>query len=237
MERRPNPPGWTQPKAPYNPYDVSDQRPPQGYPSEFQTPRRPRNWSFVPKEPTNYRNVQESMRRLNYTPRPPSDLYPGQYKVLRRRSQSGFTNGVRLMGKTATAGVLLGSVFFYRWNDGYENVFSAPYRWQLRMRQRLGFHLSEQQAEDLKGDRQQGMVPKVAPVTQPINDAISEDVALERPSRSHVIEAERIRQAREYAILRAVQIAESKVGSDERHHEIKTDGNSSGKSWWPWSRN
>ena len=38
--RRPNPKGWTPPKAPYNPYDPNDTRPPGGYPSEFKLPAK-----------------------------------------------------------------------------------------------------------------------------------------------------------------------------------------------------
>lgn len=224
VERRPNPPGWRQPRAPYNPYDPSDQRPAQGYPSEFKTPGRPRNWSLIPKEPTNYREVKESMRRLNYTPRPASEKYPGQYKVLRRKPGGSFNRGVYLMAKISTVGVLIGTIFFYRWNDGYDNVFSEPYRWQLRMRQRLFGNLSEQQVEDLKG-KQRGMQKKSidhANSTKP-RDLPEADIALERPERSHVIEAERIRQEREEAILRAVEIAE---------HKIRTQSKSS--KWWPW---
>lgn len=95
-DRRPNPPGWVPPKAPYNPYDPTDIRPPEGYPSEFDTPGKPRSWTLRPKEPENYRVVKDQLKRLQYTPRPLSDLYPGQYKVLRRTGTGAFNAGIRI---------------------------------------------------------------------------------------------------------------------------------------------
>lgn len=109
-ERRPNPPGWVPPRAPYNPYDPTDVRPSEGYPSEFQAPGKKRNWSMIPTEPTNYRVVKDSLKRMQYTPRPHSELYPGQYKVLRRVGPTKFQTGVKLATRVATGGMFLLSV-------------------------------------------------------------------------------------------------------------------------------
>lgn len=230
VERRPNPKGWVPPKAPYNPYDPADQRPPEGYPSEYKTPGSPRNWTMIPKEPTNYRQVKEKLKRLNYTPRPLSEYYPGQYKVLKRKGNQSFNKGVRLMAKFATWTIVIGSVFFYRWNDGYDNVFSTPYRWQLWLRERLFSNLSPQQKEDLEG-KQKGAVKKTRPIgdvigpqSEHINSSNRDPVAFERPSRAHVIEAERIMQEREEALLRAVDIAKQKVQEQKQK-----------KGWFSWN--
>lgn len=214
MSRRPNPEEWTAPRAPYNPYDPADLRPPEGYPSEYDTPGRPRNWSRIPKDATTFQRVKESMKKSNFTPRPISQLYPGQYKVLRRKTDGGFNRGVRACARFAIVSVIVGCVFFYRWNDGYDNVFSVPYRWQLHMRQRLFENLSEKQLEDLRG-KQKGMVKRTASGELSslftTSDHPDSAFALTRPSRGQVLEAERLRQEREEAILRAVDIAERKL--------------------------
>ncbi|ANB13176.1 Gastric triacylglycerol lipase [Sugiyamaella lignohabitans] len=207
-ERRPNPPGWVPPKAPYNPYDATDIRPPEGYPSEFKAPGKPRNWSVVPKEPSNYRVVKDTLKRMQYTPRPFSELYPGQYKILRRTDRSKFRSGVKYASVLLSSSVIILGVFFYRWNDGYDNVFSTPYRFQLRMRDKIFGNLTEQQKEDLRG-KQRGLVStgSETPVLMPSGG--DDSIAMQRPQRSHIIEAERIRQEREEAILRAVDIAKA----------------------------
>lgn len=215
FERRPNPPGWTPPKAPYNPYDPTDLRPAEGYPSEFNMPGKPRNWSIIPKEPSNYRVVRETMKKLHYTPRPLSELYPGQYKLLRRTDHTKFKAGVRLTSMFMTTVLIVGGVFFYRWNDGYDNIFSGPYRFQLRLRDRLFGNLTERQKEDLK-PKQRGMVRTTADSSSAVaasqyTSPQNENIAMERPNRGHMIEAERIRQEREEAILRAVDIAEAQL--------------------------
>lgn len=211
-ERRANPPGWVPPKAPYNPYDPTDVRPPQGYPSEFKIPGKPRSWSVIPKEPTNYRVVKDTLKRMQYTPRPLSDLYPGQYKVLRRIDDTGFNRGVKFSTVFLTSTVAVIGVFFYRWNDGYDNVFSRPYRIQLAIRDKLFGNLSEEQKEDLQ-TKSRGVVRmhsqnSSAPTPY---DSKYEDLALERPMRNHMLEVERIRQEREEALLRAVDIAEAEL--------------------------
>lgn len=106
-ERRPNPEGWVPPRAPYNPYDSTDTRPPQGYPSEFNTPGKQRSWTVRPKEPENYRIVKDQLKRLQYTPRPLSDIYPGQYKVLRRSDTGAFTKGIRITSLLLSSGKLV----------------------------------------------------------------------------------------------------------------------------------
>lgn len=221
MERRPNPSGWVPPQAPYNPYDPTDLRPAEGYPSEFKTPGKPRRWTQIPKEASTDRQLKETLRRLNYTPRPASELYPGQYKVLKRKNASHFNDGVRLFGKTMTFVVLIGSVFFYRWNDGYDNVFSEPYRLQLRLRQKLFGNLSPQQQEDMER-KQRGMIRRLPAQSQvqPPNAELDASTALERPQRSHVIEAERRLQESQEAVLKAVQIAERELA--ERDLSSKT---------------
>jgi len=226
MERRPNPPGWVPPKAPYNPYDPTDLRPAEGYPSEFKTPGKPRNWTQIPREATQHREMQETLRRLNYTPRPASELYPGQFKVLKRRKGSSYSDGVRFFGKVTTFVVLIGAVFFVRWNDGYDNVFSGPYRLQLRIRQKLFGNLSPQQIDDLEG-KQRGMIKKLPTPgqTKQASAELDASTALERPQRSHVIEAERRMQERQEALLRAVQIAEEKVAQKNSSEK---------KSTWKW---
>lgn len=216
-ERRPNPPGWTQPKAPYNPYDPTDLRPPEGYPSEFQTPGQARNWSVSPKEPSNYAEVRNSMKKMSYTPRPYSELYPGCYKVLRRTKHNPFERGVRITSALMGTSLIFFGVFFYRWNDGYDHVFSAPYKLQLSLRDKWFGNLTERQKEDLEG-RQRGFnKPAKTHATEELYMApkpeTETEATLQRPMRSHVIEAERIRQEREEAILRAVDIAEQQVKS------------------------
>jgi hypothetical protein len=114
-----------------------------------------------------------------------------------------------------TVVILFVGIFFYRWNDGYENIFSAPYRLQLRMRERLFGNLTEQQKRDLEGVRYRG-ITKIGSGNNPtLPNQVTEDdsIAMERPQRTHIIEAERIRQEREEAILRAVDIAEAELAA------------------------
>lgn len=223
-ERKPNPPGWVPPKAPYNPYDPTDIRPPEGYPSEFKAPGKARSWTLVPKEPDNYRVVKDTLKRLEYTPRPLSDLYPGQHKVLERLGGSKFNRGIGLASKVLAFGTVLYAVFFYRWNDGYDNVFSTPYRFQLRLRDRLLGDLSPRQREDLIPKQRGASISR-----EPSHDAAfvketDPGQFLERPNRVHLIEAERQKQEREEAILRAVKIAEEELKESDSDKKKK-------KSW------
>lgn len=239
-ERRPNPPGWTPPKAPYNPYDPSDQRPPQGYPSELNTPGKERSWTLRPKEPENYRVVKDQLKRLQYTPRPLSDLYPGQYKVLRRVNPGAFNTGIRYTSLFLGTGLVIFGVFFYRWNDGYENVFSSTYRWQLQIRDSLFGNLTEQQKDDLVS-KYRGMSRKSASNDEAvfIEPSREDSHSMQRPQRMHYIEAERIKQEREEAILRAVDIAEEQLriqasGASASTTSTSTTAAKSSSRWRPW---
>ena len=150
ISRRPNPKGWTPPKAPYNPYDPTDVRPPQGYPSEFKAPgTQPEGFSSIPKSPTQYKKVNETMRRLNYTPRPPSELYPGQYKVLRRVDTNQRLNtGSRWFGTFIGGSIIFYFAFFFRWNEGRENVMSDFYRARLKLKEKIST-LTDEEYDDL----------------------------------------------------------------------------------------
>lgn len=229
-ERRPNPPGWVPPRAPYNPYDPADLRPPEGYPSEFKSPGKERSWSIAPKEPSNYRTVKDTLKRMQYTPRPLSELYPGQYKVLRRTHGHPFEKGVRYSSMILGTSLVVFGIFFYRWNDGYDHVFSEPYRWQLKLRDKYFGNLTEQQKEDLEG-RQRGF-SKTAKMQDegrysPAKTQEDENT-MQRPMRNHIIEAERIRQEREEAILRAVDIAEEQL----KKQQSGAAGKKSGGGWF-----
>lgn len=64
-----------------------------------------------------------------------------------------------------------------------------------------------------------------------------EKITLQRPQRMHYIEAERIRQEREEAILRAVDIAEEQLRIKKETGSVSTsDGKSTkgGSSWKFW---
>lgn len=205
--RRPNPPGWIPPKAPYNPYDPEDVRPPEGYPSEFKIPSAsPLGISSIPREPTQYKKVNETMKRLNYTPRPRSTLYPGQYMVLRKvDTNQRFNTGIRMFGTLISISIIGYCTFFYRWQDGSETVFSEFYRMRLRMQERL-FGLSDQDYQDLyhpKGT--QHSLKSVRDVDFVHQKAAPEsEYLLNRPSERHILEAQRSQQEEEEMTLRAL---------------------------------
>lgn len=236
-DRRANPPGWTPPKAPYNPYDPTDLRPPAGYPSEHNTPGKERSWTLRPQEPDNYRVVKDQLKRLQYTPRPLSDLYPGQYKVLRRVDPGAFNTGIRYTSFVLGTSLVVFGVFFYRWNDGYENVFSGPYRWQLKVRQKLLGNLTDQQEEDLVS-KHRGMTRRSATNDDAafIEPTREDTHSMQRPQRMHYIEAERIKQEREEAILRAVDIAEEqlKTLASTTTTTATTNTAATASSWTGW---
>ncbi|EGV61640.1 hypothetical protein PSN45_000320 [Yamadazyma tenuis] len=206
-QRRPNPKGWTQPKAPYNPYDPTDVRPPEGYPSEFSIPgNAPSGFSSIPKEATQYKKVNQTMKKLNYTPRPLSEVYPGQYKVLRKIDTYNRLNiGSKWFGTFLTSTLVIYGLFFYRWNDGYENVTSDFYRARLRLKETM-LRLTDEEYNDLYYPKGSNIVVKKVRDT----DYIPEDIrrtkegsmALNRPAERHVLEAQRIQQQREEAKLR-----------------------------------
>lgn len=207
LERRPNPKGWTPPKAPYNPYDSTDVRPPDGYPSEYNIPNEaPTGFSSIPKSPTQYKKVNATMKRLNYTPRPLSELYPGQYKVLRRIDTNARLNlGSRYFGTFIVGSIIAYGFFFYRWNDGYENITSDFYRSQLRLKERFT-DLTDEEYMDLYHPKGNNVVIKNVRDAEYIPEDIRKTkegkLALNRPAERHVLEAQRIQQDQEEQMLR-----------------------------------
>lgn len=210
--RRPNPKGWVPPKAPYNPYDPTDIRPPEGYPSEFQIPgQQPQGFSSIPKQPTQYQKVNETMERLNYTARPMSDLYPNQYKVLRRVDTNKKLHlGSRWFGTLIGGSVIFYFTFFYRWNEGRDNVFSDFYRSQLWLKERILGGLSEQEYDDLHFPKLGYTVLHSVKDAQYIPDDLRKtqegEFVLNRPSERHLLEAERIQQEKEEQMLRELDM-------------------------------
>ncbi|KAK9451162.1 uncharacterized protein V1518DRAFT_437028 [Limtongia smithiae] len=204
-ERRPNPPGWRPPRAPYNPYDPADNRPPEGYPSEYNVPIS-RHWRVRAGENPNYRQFVNRMRMEAFPgSAPPSELYYGRTKVLRRALEkgAGFTDGAQYASMFLCSAVIIYGTFFYRWNDGYNNVFSGPYRFQLRLKKMVTGHLSPQEEQDLVQRRSRPQSDRVIdPSTVSTTDFEGSEWALERPRRSHLLEAERARQDLEELALR-----------------------------------
>lgn len=197
--RRPNPPGWTPPKGPYNPYDPNDARPPEGYPSEFKIPAaEPLGISSIPKEPTQFKKVNETMRRLNYSPRPKSSKYPGQYMILRKVDTNQRLNaGIRVFGTIITFTILGYFTFFYRWQDGSETVMSEFYRLRLKLKEEI-FGLSDQEYQDLYYPKGAKHALKSIPDSKFVHQSTAEsDFALTRPSERHVLEAQRWQQQEE----------------------------------------
>lgn len=207
FERRPNPRGWTPPKAPYNPYDPTDLRPPEGYPSEFKIPgNQPSGFSSIPKNPTQYKKVNETMKRLNYTPRPPSELYPGQYKILRKIDTNQRLNtGTRWFGSFLGGSIVVYFAFFHRWNDGRENVMSDFYRARLSVKEKL-LGLNDQEYDDLYHPKGANIVVKNVRdsdyIPEGMRKTVEGEYALNRPSERHVLEAQRIQQKQEEQLLR-----------------------------------
>ncbi|CAH6720167.1 hypothetical protein CLIB1444_03S05908 [[Candida] jaroonii] len=207
-ERRPNPKGWTPPKAPYNPYDPNDARPPSGYPSEYDLPKAQSGFTSTPKDSTQYKKVNETMRRLNYTPRPISEIYPGQYKVLRRiDSNKRLHFGTKWFGTFITGSLVVYGMFFYRWNDGYENVTSDLYRFRISVKERF-FKLTDEEYMDLhhpKGvDFKLQSVRDVEYIPDEMKKTKESNLALSKPAEKHVLEAQRIQQQQEEDMLRSM---------------------------------
>lgn len=230
LQRRPNPQGWTPPKAPYNPYDPTDLRPPEGYPSEFKIPgNQPSGFSSIPKNPTQYKKVNETMKRLNYTPRPASEVYPGQYKVLRRIDTNQRLNtGTRWFGSFLAGSVVIYCAFFHRWNDGRENVMSDFYRTRLKVKERL-FGLDDQEYDDLYYPKGANMVIKNVKDTdyipEDLRKTVESEYVLNRPSERHVLEAQRIQQQQEEQLLREMdehkKFAMSFMDDESKTNEIE----------------
>ncbi|WPK27263.1 hypothetical protein PUMCH_004641 [Australozyma saopauloensis] len=207
LQRRPNPSGWTPPKAPYNPYDPADARPPEGYPSEFKVPgAAPLGISSIPRDPTQYKKVNETMKRLNYTPRPKLAKYPGQYMVLRKVDTNQRLNtGTRMFGALISVSIIGYFTFFYRWQDGSETVMSEFYRQRLQWQERF-FGLTDQEYQDLYHPKgAQTTLKSVRDVDFVHQDATKENqFVLARPSERHVLEAQRLQQEEEERTLRAL---------------------------------
>lgn len=234
-ERRPNPKGWTPPKAPYNPYDHNDARPAEGYPSEFKMPgQEPKGFSSIPRNPTQYQKVNETMHRLNYTPRPQSTRYPGQYMVLRKVDTNRRLNiGTRYFGTFVTGTILVYFTFFHRWNDGQENVLSDFFRFRLSMKEKLT-GLTDQEYDDLYHPRRQQKAIRSVRDAEYIPESLRKtkegDFALNRPAEKHVLLALRIQQEQEEAMLREFEL-HKQFAKDF----VTTDGGEPQKRrWWFW---
>lgn len=231
-DRRPNPPGWIPPKAPYNPYDPSDARPAEGYPSEFKIPgQEPQGFSSIPKTPTQYQKINETMKKLNYTPRPRSNLYPGQYMVLRKVDTNQRLNtGTRWFGTFLTCSIVVYFTFFYRWNDGRENVMSEFYRKRLEIKERI-VGLSEREYDDLYHPKKANIVLKNVRdadyIPPDLRKTKEGDFALNRPSEKHVLEAQRIQQQQEEAML--MELDKHRKFASEFMEEPKEKPK---KRWW-----
>lgn len=139
-------------------------------------------------------------------PRPQSSLYPGQYMVLRKVDTNQRLNtGTRWFGTFLTGSIIFYFTFFYRWNDGRENVMSEFYRYRLLLKEKL-VGLTDQEFDDLYHPKSANIVLKNVRDT----DYIPEDIrrtkegefALNRPSERHVLEAQRLQQQREEEMLR-----------------------------------
>jgi len=225
LERRPNPPGWVPPPkgSNYNPYDPMEQRPPQGYPSEFKTPGKKSTRTRIPQDATQYQHMKETMQKLQYTPRPKSKLYPGQYQVLRRvDNYPKFYKGAVKTSKFMVFGVIAYSMFFYRWNDGFDHIWSDLYRTRLKIKYFINGELTKQEFEDLNS-KQRGYIKSRSMGTDMPeledskirNDKKRTDVdskyVMETPNPKHLKEAERILQERDEKIMRAIDIAEEQL--------------------------
>lgn len=211
FDRRPNPKGWVPPKAPYNPYDPTDLRPADGYPSEFKVPREePQGFSSIPKAPTQYKKINETMKRLNYTPRPLSTLYPGQYMVLRKVDTNQRLNtGTRWFGTFLTGSIVVYFTFFHRWNDGRETILSEFYKARLKLKESMTT-LSDQEYEDLYHTKAAQINIRSVKDTEYIAEDIRKtkegEFALNRPSERHVLEALRLQQEQEERNLRELDM-------------------------------
>ncbi|VEU19760.1 DEKNAAC100142 [Brettanomyces naardenensis] len=222
FERRPHPQGWVQPKAPYNPYDPTDVRPAEGYPSEFDAPSSvKKNTGKIAQDLTDYQKIKIDMKRLKYYPRPPSELYPGRYKVLRKvNHKSGFLRGAELTAKLSIYGFVGFGVFFYKWNDN-ENVFAPFRRFQLRVKEFLLGGLSTDDYNDVYNYKKDKMIPQrpLPTIMYEQNekkqlvgeDATNNEFIKDRFGNKHVVYAEHITQKEEESMLKAMELAEREL--------------------------
>ncbi|ODV59030.1 uncharacterized protein ASCRUDRAFT_9782 [Ascoidea rubescens DSM 1968] len=213
-------------RAFYNPYDPTDQRPVGGYPSEFAVPGRQSHLGPI-NTPDQYQTVRHIMKRLNYTPRPKSQLYPGQFKILRKINRNEkFNKGINIASNFLTYGVVIYAVFFQRWNDGYDNVFSDFYRFRLRCQLYLRGSLTKQQYEDLIPKKKPFNLQKID--SKPVEDIDNEtEYHLQRPSKDQLIIAQKELQEREEKYLKALDIAEQIVSESKQNNSLPLNGNES----------
>ncbi|KAG7878249.1 hypothetical protein KL905_003909 [Ogataea polymorpha] len=237
FERRPNPPGWVPPKAPYNPYDPSDLRPAKGYPSEFSAPGKLKeNSGTLAQDVGDFSKLRIDMKRLEYFPRPASELYPGRYKVLRRVNYTNkFERGARLTGISLMVGFTVLGVFFFRWND-YDHVLAPFRRMQLRAKEWIMGELNDQDYRDLYYYDQartipQKPLPSIVYEKNQENDLVhvqdGNEFVKDRFGVKHVVQAEKVRQNREETLMRALDTAQSEL---EKRQEAAEK-----KKWWKWS--
>lgn len=242
FDRRPNPPSWVQPKAPYNPYDPTDLRPASGYPSEFNAPDAlKRNSGKVARNVDDYQRMKVDMKTLQYYPRPPSEKYPGRYKVLRRvDATNGFKRGANLTATVSIYGFVLFAVFFYKWND-HENVFAPLRRGQLWVKERILGKLDDDDFNDLYNYKLDTPIPQ-RPLPSMMYDknvenkivgegTVNNDHIVDRFGTKHVVYAEHIQQRDEEEKMKGLE----KMLSDR---QLELEGmrtglnDSSSKSKW-----
>ncbi|KAJ8101529.1 hypothetical protein POJ06DRAFT_251759 [Lipomyces tetrasporus] len=240
-DRRPNPPGWRPPRAPYNPYDPEDFRPPEGYPSEYNRPIA-KDWRVKAGENQNYRQFVNLMRMQAFPGSAPrSEMYPGRLKVLRKIRGSGeaFANGIQYASFVLCGSIIVYGTFIYRWNDGYDNIFSGPYRLQLRIKKYLFGRLSEREEMDLH-PRARIRLARVIDPSQGAPDLPDTQWALERPRRVHTLEAERAIQELEEHSLRSRDALGSTPDAgvaDGGEWTGTSSGNNSSRQWFQfWKR-
>ncbi|GME72741.1 unnamed protein product [Ambrosiozyma monospora] len=246
-ERRPNPKGWVQPKAPYNPFDPSDQRPAEGYPSEFNAPSKlKQNTGFVAQDTTDFEKIRVDMKKLKYHPRPPSELYPGRYKVLRKVNvQTPFKRGANITAKGTMWGVVIFGVFFYKWND-HENIFAPFRRFQLKAKELLFGELNIDDFNDLYNYKKDLPIPQkpLPSIMYEKNveehlvgeDTKNDEFIKDRFGNKHVVQAEHVKQKEEEGMLRAMDIAERELQikklKEELSYTTQIDSSKESKPFW-----
>lgn len=135
-------------------------------------------------------------------------------------------------------GVVVYGVFVHRWNDGYENVFSDLYRAHLRFKWWLLGSLNDQEVHDLSPSFRSGVrfgegLPSLNEKEGQAHKAIDPSLAMERPEKKHVIEAQRILQEREERMLRALDIAEGELAKAKAKADVQEQvAVPQSKSWW-----
>ena len=141
------------------------------------------------------------MERLNYTARPQSDLYPGQYKVLRRvDTNKRLDIGNRYFGTFIIGSVIVYGVFSIV-GMMVEKMFSVILSSSIKIKRKLMGGLNEQEYDDLYHPRDSGIVVRNVRDAQYIPEDIRKtsetNYNLNRPSERHVLEAQRIQQEQE----------------------------------------